>query len=89
MGFWKKKYLKRLERHGSDLFFECNFDEKDIHTYFKDNQFLMDTLIAWRKLNKKDAILCFGQEVILKNTHIRANKKQLFTKHGTILALKK
>ena len=30
----------------------------------------MDILIAWRKLNKKDAILYFGQEVIWNNTHI-------------------
>ena len=40
-GVLKKNYLKRLERHGSDLFFECNFDEKDIHTCFKDNDWLL------------------------------------------------
>ena len=40
-GVLKKIYLKRLERYGSDLFFECNFDEKDIHTCFKDNDWLL------------------------------------------------
>ena len=28
------------------------------------------------KLKKKDAILCFGQEIIWNNTHIRANQKK-------------
>ena len=28
----EKIYLKKLEKYGFDLFFECNFDEKDIRT---------------------------------------------------------
>ena len=63
--------------------------KKDIHTCFKDNQFLMDILIAWRKLNKKDAILCFGQEVIWNNTHIRANNKTIMYKTWYDLGIKK
>ena len=74
-GVLKKNYRKKLEKYGSDLFFECNFDEKDIRTCLKNNLFLRDILLAWRKLNKKDAILCFGQEIIWNNTHIRANEK--------------
>ena len=34
-GVLKKNYLKKLEKYGSDLFFECNFDEKDIRTCLK------------------------------------------------------
>ena len=48
-----KKYLKKIEKYGSDLFFECNFVEKDIRTCFKNNIFLSDILLAWRKLNNK------------------------------------
>ena len=88
-GVLKKIYLKKLEKYGSALFFECNFDEKDIRTCFKNNLFLRDILLAWRKLNKKDAILCFGQEIIWNNTHIRANGKTIMYKTWYDLGIKK
>ena len=49
----KKMYLNRLNNFGMDLYFECDFHEKDIQVNFKDNAFLTDSLIAWSKLNKK------------------------------------
>ena len=62
-GVLKNNYLKKIEKYGSDLFFECNFDEKDIRTCFKNNLFLRDILLAWRKLNKKYIMLWTGDHL--------------------------
>lgn len=68
-GLLKHIYLGQLKDLGGELFLECNFSELDITNKFKSNTFFRDILIAWSKLNKKDEIISYSNE-ILGITHI-------------------
>ena len=49
----------------------------------------MGILIAWRKLNNKSTILCYGQEIIWNNTHKGATPKSFMYTTGYDLGIKR
>ena len=71
-------YLHRLSKFGCALLFECDFSEKDILNYFRENSFFTDVLLAWNKMIKRGAIIDFSNEIIWNNSNIYVGNSTIF-----------
>ena len=78
-GLWKLFYLKKLEKFGGKIFFECNLKEKDIKQLFPKKSFFQDILLSWFELNDSN-VDNIGKQLIWNNSQIKVGNKTLFNR---------
>ena len=81
-GQWKKIYLHKLRKYGSDLIFECNLRKTDIDVMFKKGSFLSDILSSWNEVKHSKPFEPenenAGELIIWNNSNFRIANKTFF-----------
>ena len=59
-------------QYGRELFFQCNFSDKDVDKTIPKNTVFKEILTAWCSENTTTVILCYGNEMLWNNKDIKA-----------------
>ena len=86
-GLWKTTYTKLLEPLGGTFFFNCNCSNDHIKKLVPKNQFFIDVLEAWCKINFKEPDL-FLQQSVWMNSKLLLDNKPFFIRRWYDLGIK-
>ena len=66
-------YLNKLMQYGRELFFQCNFSDKDVDKLIPKTTFFKEILTVWCSESTSKGILCYGNEILWNNKDIQAS----------------